>query len=513
MSKAIIVESDDAARRSLRDILVNEGLVVEEAMDGQKGINAARAAEDLVVVFLADRLPGLSGIDTLIGLRKFLPKIPIILTMSSENRQTSQLALSRGASWFLSKPVRVEDVLVILRNLLERRKLLKTVESQVQRLNLLEKQAAALTDLGTGDLVPGDILREDEFLKRTIELIAEVLDAKKISLMLLDEQNKELFMANSNWILPSKLPTIRQPVGSGVAGKVVRDGKPMLVADAKKDTKAQPNEYALQYESTSFICTPLFHRRKVIGTISANDKRNKEPFTEADLAILNTFAHQLSMAIANLAMTHRIEREHLKMAFVSDIVNSLVSSMDPAEIYRTLLEKVRTVLRAKAGILLVGDGKGGTVNFEAESPEGEVRKPTGPVPLGSGVLERVLTKGKVVMVNAAAKSGEVDAASDFPRGMDRRNIAAMPLKAKGKVLGALVVYNKEDNLPFEDWDQEILEAIIPQASMAIKQAWLYQSLIKSIDDVVETNKQLDMANKEIRNRIEELSRLKKRVSP
>ena len=51
----------------------------------------------------------------------------------------------------------------------------------------------------------------------------------------------------------------------------------------------------------------------------------------------------------------------------------------------------------------------------------------------------------------------------------------------------------------------------PQAAMAVKQAWLYQNLINSIDEVVETNKQLELANRDIREKIAELNRLKKGV--
>jgi hypothetical protein len=48
--------------------------------------------------------------------------------------------------------------------------------------------------------------------------------------------------------------------------------------------------------------------------------------------------------------------------------------------------------------------------------------------------------------------------------------------------------------------------------MATKQAWLYQNLVKSIDDVVDTNRKLEEANKEIRDRIRELNRLKTKAS-
>jgi GAF domain-containing protein/CheY-like chemotaxis protein len=512
MNRAIIIDSDVSSRQVLKGILANEGFEVVEAADGQKGIAAVRSHEDVGVIFLADRLSGLSGLDTLIAIRKFQPKVPVLVIIENENRQAAQRALSRGAAWFLNKPVKVEDVLVVIRHLMDKRNLQETVDQQISRLQLLEKQTSELTQIEGDDLPPEEVLKESDFLNRSIDLISEVLDAKKVSLMLMSHDGKELVMAKSNWILPSKIPNIRQPVGQGVAGQVVSEGVPLLVADAARDTKDLTNEFTRQYESSSFIVTPLLCGRKVIGVITANDKRDKKPFTNSDLAILNTFANQMSMAVANVFMMKRMEREKLKLQFINGIVETLVSSVDPGQIYKSLLEKVMAGLRATSGMLAFSDPSGQKILIEQVAPEDQMRKPDGPVSVGNGLLSTVLQEGHVVVRNTLGEDSGVDTASDFPSITTPRNIAATPLLSGDKVLGILAVYNKQENLPFDDWDREILKAVSPPASMAIKQAWLYQNLIKSIDEVVETNKQLEDANEEVRQRVKELNWLKSKVA-
>ena len=512
MNRAIIIDSEAPSRQSLKGILANEGYEIVEAEDGQKGIAAVRANDNISVIFLADRLSGLSGLDTLMAIRKFRPKVPVLMVMGQEDRQASQRALSRGAAWFLNKPVKVEDVLVVLRLLMEKKHLQDTIDNQVARLQLLEKQTSELTHIEDEDLPPEEVLKESDFLSRSIELIAEVLEAKKVSLMLLSRDGKELVMAKSNWILPSKIPNIRQPVGQGIAGQVVKEGIPLLVEDAQKDTKDLTNEFTRQYESSSFVVTPLLCGRKVIGVITANDKLDKKPFTDGDLAILNTFANQMSMAVANVYMMKRMEKEKLKLQFINGIVETLVATVDPGQIYRTLLERVMTGLRATCGILAFADPGGQKIVIEHAAPDDRIRKTDVPVPVGSGVISRVLEEGRAVIMNNTGEANGADIAADFPPGIAARNIAATPLLSTDKVLGVLAVYNKEEDLPFDDWDREILLAVSPPASMAIKQAWLYQNLIKSIDEVVETNKQLEDANKEVRQRVKELNWLKSKVA-
>lgn len=512
MNRALIIDSEAVSRQSLKTILSNEGYDVVETDDGQKGIAAVRSGEDISVIFLAEKLSGLSGLDTLIAIRKFQPKVPVLMIMSQEDRQAAQRALSRGAVWFLNKPVKVEDVLIVLRLLMEKKHLQETNDRQVARLKLLEKQTSELTHIEDEDLPPEEVLKESDFLSRSIELISEVLEAKKVSLMLMSRDGKELVMAKSNWILPSKIPNIRQPVGQGIAGQVVKEGVPLLVEDTGKDTRDLTNEFTRQYESTSFVVTPLLCGRKVIGVITANDKYDKKPFTEGDLAILNTFANQMSMAVANVYMMKRMEKEKLKLQFINGIVETLVATVDPGQIYKTLLERVMTGLRATSGILAFSDPGGQTIIIEHVAPEDHLRKPDQQVPVGNGIIASVLQEGKAVIKNSTEKDTGVDLAADSPLGITARNIAATPLLSSEKVLGVLVVYNKEDDLPFDDWDKEILKAVSPPASMAIKQAWLYQNLIKSIDEVVETNKQLEDANKEVRQRVKELNWLKGKVA-
>jgi len=512
MNRAIIIDNDDSNRRALKGILTNEGFEVAEADDGQKGIAAVRKHDDIGVIFLADRLSGLSGLDTLMAIRKFQPKVPVLMILGGEDRHTAQRALSRGAAWFLHKPVQVEDVLIIIRHLMEKRHLQEIIDQQIARLQLLEKQTSELTQIEDDDLPPEEVLKESDFLTRSIELISEVLEAKKVSLMLLSRDGKELVMAKSNWILPSKIPNIRQPVGQGVAGQVVREGVPILVEDAAKDKRDLTNEFTRQYESSSYLVTPLLCGRKVIGVITANDKHNKRPFSEGDLAILNTFANQMSMAVSNMYMMKRMEREKLKLQFINGIVETLVSTVDPAHIYKSLLEKVMAGLRATSGIIAFSDPGGQKIVIEHVAPEDRVRKSGGPVPVGHGVLSDVLAKGCALIKNNLGETSDVDMAADFPSGITPRNIAATPLLSSDRVLGVLAVYNKEEGLPFDDWDREILTAVSPPASMAIKQAWLYQNLIKSIDEVVDTNRQLEEANKEVRQRVKELNWLKSKVA-
>ncbi len=501
MRKMLIVESVDVHKQAIRDILSREGFEIEEAPDGQRAIGAVRSSGPFDIVFLADRMPGLSGNDTLIAIRKYNPKQKVVILMAREDQQTAVLAMSRGASDILKKPFKSEDVLRTTRNVLEKSDLQRDSRKKFERLRLLEKHTEGLTSIAMEDHLPEEIVRKDKFLRKTLELIAEVLEAKKVSIMLLDRKGENLHMAQSNWMSPEIMNTIRQPVSKGVTGWVVRERKPVLVENVHEDRRMKTARFSKQYDSPSFICTPLFFNKKVVGAISANDKQDGKPFNEEDLTILSTFTHLVSMEIASLSLSQKVEKEHLKLTYINNVVFSLASSLGPEEIYQNMVDRIRTNLRGKVCALVTVDEDGDQLKIEAVSADDDLPVRMESFNPGSGIIGKVLESGKPIVVNDIRKNDETDPTVDFLRGLAPGNMAAVPIKLKGNTIGILVVYDKEDELPFNDWDLEILTALAPHAAMGLKNAWLYQNLLDSIDEVVATNKQ-----------IEELNRLRDKVS-
>lgn len=512
MRKMLVVESVEVHKQALRDILSREGFEVQEAPDGQRAIGVIRNSGPFDIVFLADRMPGLSGNDTLIAIRKHDPKQKVVMLMARDDRQTAVLAMSRGASDILKKPVKSEEVVRTTKNILEKSDLQRESLKKFERLRLLEKHAEGLTSHAMEDHLSDEIVREDKFLRETLDLIANVLEAKKVSIMLLDQEGENLTMAQSNWMSPEIMNTIRQPVSKGVTGWVVRERKPVLVENVHEDRRMKTARFSKQYDSPSFICTPLFFNKKVVGTISANDKKDGKPFNEEDLTVLSTFTHLVAMEIASLSMNRKVEKEHLKLTYINNVVFSLTSSLGPEEIYQNMVDRIRTNTRGKVCALVTVDERGDQLKVEAISADGELPSKQNALSAGSGIMSQVLETGKPVVVNGVAGRDDVDPGVDFLGGLAPVNIAAVPIKLKGNTVGILLVYDKEDDLPLNSWDLEILTALAPHVGMGLKNAWLYQNLLDSIDEVVSTNKQLEAANRNIKEQIEELNRLKEKVS-
>ncbi len=507
MKRVLLVESKNIHRQALKDLLSHEGFTIQEALDGQQGINAVRTSDRFDLVFLADRMPGLSGTDTLIAIRKYSPHQPVIMLMGREDRKAASLALARGAADIIQKPFKSEEVHLTVRNVMEKSRLKLSEEKQFERLRRLEKHTRQLTSFSMNAVLKEDILREDKFLKKTLELIADIMETRKVSIMLLDKNGKELVMAQSTWMSPEIMKSIHQPVSKGVSGWVVRNAKPVLIKDVNKDKRIKMSRFSKQYNSPSFVCTPLFVNQKVVGAISANDKIEGSDFNESDLAVLNTFTHLVSMEIANLSVNRKAEREYLKLTFINNVVFALAASESPEEIYRNLVDKMRTNLRANHCVLLTVEEQGKLLAVRAVSSESDISIPPEPFAPGRGIFAKVLQTGKSVETGNAAGNDAVDGKADLPGSIRADRIVATPLKLKGNIVAIMAFYDREDGGPFDAWDIEILSSLAPHAAIGLKNAWLYQNLTQSIDEVAATEKKLDEAVRAAAEKDMKLARL------
>jgi DNA-binding NarL/FixJ family response regulator len=102
--RILIVEDHPVVRQGVRQIVGSnvDMKVVAEAADGREALGAAEQVNpDLVLLDLS--LPGMDGIDVLKGLKRVLPRTPVIvLTMHSEEEFAIR-AVKAGASGYLTK--------------------------------------------------------------------------------------------------------------------------------------------------------------------------------------------------------------------------------------------------------------------------------------------------------------------------------------------------------------------------------------------------------------------------
>lgn len=163
-------------------------------------------------------------------------------------------------------------------------------------------------------------VKEPDMLYETIvDTSVYLADAEKGSLMLAGE-DAYLTVKAAKGINKKLLSEIKIRAGEGIAGKVYREGVPLMVDDIEKNERLLIRRRP-KYKTGSFISIPLKIGEKTIGVLNISDKITGEVFSEEDMASLHSFASYASIALER-SMYYNLAG-HLKELSITDFQTDL----------------------------------------------------------------------------------------------------------------------------------------------------------------------------------------------
>jgi HD-GYP domain-containing protein (c-di-GMP phosphodiesterase class II) len=127
-------------------------------------------------------------------------------------------------------------------------------------------------------------------------MVAATMEAEIVSLMMVDPDRGDLFIAASRGLEGSKLGTRRAAVRSGVAGSVAAWGRPVLVNNIETDRRFRRLNHP-QYSTKSLLSVPLEVEGEVVGVVNVNNKTSRQAFDENDLALLAALVERVGGAV------------------------------------------------------------------------------------------------------------------------------------------------------------------------------------------------------------------------
>lgn len=118
MKKVLIVDDDAELRSTLSEILKGAGYHIDEASSGKEAIEKM-ASKDFDIALLDLMMPKMNGIETLTELKKITPKTKVIMITAFATVENAVDAIKKGASDYISKPFRIDDLLTTIRRVIE----------------------------------------------------------------------------------------------------------------------------------------------------------------------------------------------------------------------------------------------------------------------------------------------------------------------------------------------------------------------------------------------------------
>ncbi|HHE37344.1 MAG TPA: sigma-54-dependent Fis family transcriptional regulator [Candidatus Cloacimonetes bacterium] len=119
----LIIDDDKHLRDGCKQTLIRSKYIVKEAENGKKGLELLKKKVfDIVILDL--KMPGMNGMEVLKKIRDNYPETVVVIITGYATIESAVEAMKIGASDFLPKPFTPEALRIIIKRMVEKRKLL-----------------------------------------------------------------------------------------------------------------------------------------------------------------------------------------------------------------------------------------------------------------------------------------------------------------------------------------------------------------------------------------------------
>ena len=157
--QVLLIDDERAIRRALREILEFEGCVVDEAENGAQALEKFKA-NTYDLLFSDIKMPQMDGLELLDQILALGIETPVIMISGHGTVETAVGAIKKGAFDFIEKPLDLNRILVLLRQVKDRNLLVQ----ETKQLKQVVKKIKGSAIIGTSP--------EIEAIKSMIEKVA-----------------------------------------------------------------------------------------------------------------------------------------------------------------------------------------------------------------------------------------------------------------------------------------------------------------------------------------------------
>ena len=291
-AEVLIIDDDPKARSTLSDILRLKGYRVLTAGSGAEALAQSGGSPDVVLLDL--RLPDIPGIEVLKRVKAASPSTEVIILTGHATLGSAIEAANTGAFSYLQKPYEVEELLLHVRNALEKKRAAEELTAQNAVLRKINHELSALCKVSAAISRSIDL---KELLDNVLETVTG-LEALRI------EQKGAVFTVEGGRM---RLITVKGHDDSfGEAHKGMKVGECLcgLVAETAETMVAEnslDDRHTIRYQGMrphGHIIVPLKAADRVVGVLCLYTGAGGE-VDEQTVGILESIGNQLGVAVSN----------------------------------------------------------------------------------------------------------------------------------------------------------------------------------------------------------------------
>ena len=304
----------------------------------------------------------------------------------------------------------------------------------------------------------------ETLMRRTSELVREVIDFRIFAILLLNDRTHDLRMRFQIGHSP-EVQRSRIPMGKGVVGQVALTRQPLLINDVSTvDSYIPANP-----DVCSELAVPLIAKNKLIGVM---DLESEKPgyFRPDHLHLLTLTASRIAQAIENARLYARVSRQAQTLTVLNEISAELTSILDLDPLLARIGQLLRRLIDYQMFSIMLLDSKGETLITRYAWRFGYAHAPMRRIPITTGLVGAAVREWRPVNVPDVRKDSRY-----LPMNPETRSELIVPLFHKGRIIGVLDLEHTRAGF-FNEEHERTLTTMAAQVAIAIENARLYQAV-------------------------------------
>jgi PAS domain S-box-containing protein len=525
----LVIDDDPAIRETVGDVLKEHGHHVDRVDRGQAALERIVRQRPVDLAIVDYKLPDISGLEVLRSIKARSPETEVILITGHASLDGALAALDGEATSYLVKPVGTAQLLSTVDRALTRQALARALRDSEERYRLVAEsmtEALLLLDLDGGLVLMnayGERLtgyRGDELLGRPIFTLLDRADAARVRERL-DAVRSGREVARELECVVVRKDGRRVPVEM-VCTSIARDGQVVgrlaVVRDISERKQAQADQALLGciVESSEEAIIGRTLEGRIVSWNPAAERLFGYPAPEAigrsvSLIVPPERRDELATIVARLGSGQRVagyetvrltkdgrridvsltvspikdptgrvigasaiardigarRRAERTARTLAQVGRELLGTLDLAQIGDRIVGAVLEVFEGRRAALYQLEPASRRLVCVAAAGPGEPGRWIGThVPADHGVAGQAVAARRVVL--GTAGPGDGGPAEEEAGGA----LIAVPLSARGRVLGALMVSGDRERV-YSEAEQELLTVFGDQAALALQNARLF----------------------------------------
>jgi K+-sensing histidine kinase KdpD len=195
----------------------------------------------------------------------------------------------------------------------------RDIQADVDELQQMVVRLARLVEIS---VTLNSTLEPERLLRFIIQSAADLLESEAASILLVDDNTHQLYVAAATGSASAELSKIPVPLETSIAGAIFRDDRPLIINEVSRDLEEVGQKARLQVRS--LIGVPMRIHDQVIGVLEAVNKR-VGVFEEADLQTLSIIASQAAVAMHNARLVQELQEAYAELGKLDKLKSDFIA--------------------------------------------------------------------------------------------------------------------------------------------------------------------------------------------